>query len=93
MHENILTFCDVLVPYYKIVSSNAYYHTPNLALYGTLFPSLLWDSIFCPLKQIVTFEMIRPSKDVKRIAYSKNDIDCTMKLIFPTSLLEVLHQN
>jgi hypothetical protein len=24
--------CDVLVPYYKIISLNVYYHTPNLAL-------------------------------------------------------------
>jgi len=38
-------------------------------------------------------KMISPSKDVKNIAYSKNDIHCTMKLSFPTSLLEVFHQN
>jgi len=43
--------CDVLVPYYKIVSLNVYYHTPNLVLYGILFQTLLQDSIFCPLKQ------------------------------------------
>jgi hypothetical protein len=35
--------------------------------------------------------MISSSKDVKNITYSKNDIHYTMKSIFPTSLLEVLH--
>jgi hypothetical protein len=35
--------------------------------------------------------MISPSKDVKNIAYSKNDIHYTMKLISLTSL-EILHQ-
>jgi hypothetical protein len=34
-------FCDVLVPYYKIVNLNFYYHTPNIALYGILFQKLL----------------------------------------------------
>jgi hypothetical protein len=47
-------FCDVLVPYYKIVSLNFYYHAPNIALYDILFQKLLRDNIFCPLKQTVT---------------------------------------
>jgi hypothetical protein len=37
--------------------------------------------------------MISPSKDDESIAYSKNDIHLNMKLIFPTSSLEVLHQH
>jgi hypothetical protein len=37
--------------------------------------------------------MINPSKDDKNIAYSKNDIQYTMKLIFFTSSLEILHQH
>jgi hypothetical protein len=34
-------FCDVLVPYYKIVNLNFYYYTPNIALHGILFQNLL----------------------------------------------------
>jgi hypothetical protein len=30
-------FCDVFVPYYKIVSFNFYYHISNITLYGILF--------------------------------------------------------
>jgi hypothetical protein len=37
-------------------------------------------------------KMINMYKDVKNTTYSKNDIHYTMKLIFPTSLLEVLLQ-
>jgi hypothetical protein len=37
-------------------------------------------------------KMINMSKDVKNTTYSKNDIHYTMKLIFGTSLFEVLHQ-
>jgi hypothetical protein len=47
-------FCDVLVPYYKIVNLNFYYHTPNIVLHGILFQKLLRASIFWPLKQTMT---------------------------------------
>jgi hypothetical protein len=36
--------------------------------------------------------LINPSKDVKNTTYSRNDIDCTMKLFFPISSLDVFHQ-
>ncbi len=47
-------FCDVLVPYYKIVNLNFYYHTPNIALHGILFQKNLRNNIFGPLKQTMT---------------------------------------
>jgi hypothetical protein len=37
--------------------------------------------------------MINPPKDDKNIAYSKNDIQSNMILIFLTSLLEILYQH
>ncbi len=46
-------FCDVLVPYYKIVNLIFYYHTPNIVLYGILFQKLLGDNILCPFKQTI----------------------------------------
>jgi hypothetical protein len=33
--------CNVIVPYYKIVSLNVYYHTPSPTLYRILFQTLL----------------------------------------------------
>jgi hypothetical protein len=37
--------------------------------------------------------MINLSKDIKITTFSKNDIHCTMKFIFPISSLDVLHQH
>jgi hypothetical protein len=38
--------CDVLVPYYKVVSLHFYYHTSNIALYGILFQNFLVGKYF-----------------------------------------------
>jgi hypothetical protein len=50
-------FCDVFVPYYKIVILNFYYHTsnklPNMVFYSK---NSLWDGIFSPLKQTTTHQ-------------------------------------
>ncbi len=43
------------------------------------------------LEIIAKIKLINPFKDNKNIAYSINDIHYTMKLIFPTSSLEIFH--
>ncbi len=45
------------------------------------------------IKKITKTKMISMSKYVKNTTYSKNDIHCTIKLIFPISSLDVFHQH
>jgi len=71
-------FCDVLVPYYKIVLLNFHYHTFNIALCCVLFQKIpkktMMDNIFMTLKQNVTL----------RIKYLRKK---SLKMVFKFKLL------
>ncbi len=68
------------------------FKTQIISFWRYLFINMVVQKLYPYTLEIISkIKLINPSKDNKNITYSINDIHCTMKLIFPTSSLEVFH--